>query len=126
MALKLYPLVAEAWKCCPIPLVLVALALTRNDVVLGLLFSSHGGIGWFLLLFAFPWVLVRAGLLAFNGPARSRPNGRRDAIHALLIYAAVAVICSGILVRLLSPLLKLDFGDTLPWFFFPFGLLVQG
>lgn len=121
--MRLMPLLAETWKCCPIPLLLTGLALTRNNTVLGLLFSMHGGIGWMLLLLAFPWVLIRAGLLAFTAPAERRAAGRRDAIIALLIYVVVALMCSGILVWLLAPNLRLR--DALPWFFFPVGLLAQ-
>ena len=122
---KLRALPAELWRSCPIPLVLTGLALTRINVVLGILFSGHGGIGWMLLLLAFPWVVIRALYLAFSGPPDMRAERRRMAIYALLMYVAVAVVSCGILIALLSPPLKLSMRETLPWFFFPLLLLVQ-
>lgn len=119
------PLVAELWRGCLIPLVLDGLALTRIDAVLGVFFSGHGGLGWMLLCLAFPWALIRAGYLAFSGPAQLRTLGRRRAIYVLLTYAAVAVVSCGILIAVLSPPLKLSMTDTLPWFFFPLILFVQ-
>jgi hypothetical protein len=121
-----YPWFAELWRACPIPLGLVLLALTRLDPVLGIFFSTHGGLGWLLALAAFPWALARAGYIAFSGPAEMRAASRRKAGYVLLLYIAVAALACLALVALLAPPLNLGVREVLPWFFFPLAPFAHG
>ncbi len=120
------PPIAELWLAYPIPLALMFLAATGVDPILGIFFSAHGGMGWLLLVVAFPWVLVRAGVLCLSGPKEMKTSRRKRALYVLLGYVPVSLLSSYFFVERLSPPLKLTMATTLPYHYFPFSLLVSG
>lgn len=120
------PLVAELWLAYPIPLVLMLLAATGINTILGIFFSPHGGIGWLLLLAAFPWVLIRAGVLAIRAPKQTQVSRRQHALYVLAAYVPLSALSSYFIAARLSPPLQLTMANTLPWYYFPLSLLLPG
>ena len=104
----------------------MVLAATGVDMILGILFSAHGGVGWLLLLVAFPWVLFRVGVLCLGGPNEMRAPRRKRALYVLLGYVPISVLTSYFFVARLSPPLNLTMTTTLPYQYFPLSLLVPG
>jgi hypothetical protein len=52
-------------------------------------YSSHTGIGWLLLPFTFPYVLLRLGIALWRSDASSRPRLRRFAALSTAGYVAL-------------------------------------
>ena len=118
--------ITELWLAYPIPVGLMFVAATGLDPLLGLFFSAHGGLGWLLLLLAFPWVLVRAGVVAFRGSTQTRTLRIKRGLYVLLAYVPVSVIASYFFVARLNPPLTLTMANTMPHHYFPFSILLSG
>jgi hypothetical protein len=58
-------------------------------IVNAFFYSSHTGIGWFLLPFTFPYVLLRLGIALWRSDVSSRPRLRRFATLSIAGYVAL-------------------------------------
>jgi uncharacterized protein involved in cysteine biosynthesis len=52
-------------------------------------YSSQTAIGWFMLPFTFPYVLLRLGIALWRSEVPSRPRFRRFAVLSILAYIVV-------------------------------------
>jgi CDP-diglyceride synthetase len=116
----------ELWKAYPIPIAVALLAWLPVDLLRGIMFSPHGGFAWIVLLLAFPWLLVRAAMLALSAVPTERRRQRKMSLLIVIGYPLLSVICVYSLVRALNPPLNEGIFGLLPWFYFPLSLLTDG
>jgi hypothetical protein len=115
----------ELWRSYPIPLLAMVAATPNIDPWLGVLFSAHGGLGWFLILLALPWVVVRIAKLLLSKGTYSKQDRTRRALVLASGYVLVTLLSCSYLAWRPSPPLDLSLANTLPWYYFPFSLLFE-
>jgi hypothetical protein len=76
-----------------------------------LMYSPHGGLGWFFIPFTFPYVLARLGYTYWRSSPRERLRVRQFALVSVPIYVIVTAPLSWIAAYSFS----LWTGASLPW-----------
>ncbi len=118
--------VAEMILAYPVPLMLAVVAWIPLDILRGVLFSGHGGLGWFLLLVSFPWLVIRTIVILVRVGVATPTWRLRRVLGVLAAYIPISVLCAYSLVRALNPPLTNTLWNVLPWFYFPASLLIPG
>ena len=87
-------ILSEVAKAYPIPIALALLAWVPNETFHGILFNPHGGVGWLLLLLAFPWLIARIIILVVRGPSERRPQRKRLGLILFVAYLPLSIVCA--------------------------------